>query len=90
MPMTKNTSYALGEHFDAYVEKKLSSGRYKNKSEVIREGLRRMEEDDVKLEALRTLLSQRERQIKAGKVVKSFSYESLMEKIDQKVLANNN
>lgn len=87
MTMTKNTSYALGEHFDQYVDKKVSSGRYKNKSEVVREGLRRMEEEDTKLEALRALLTQREQQVEEGQAVKGFSYEALMKKIDRRVVA---
>lgn len=36
----------LGEYFEKYIKTHLNSGRYKNASEVIREGLRKLEESD--------------------------------------------
>ena len=36
----------LGEHFENYIKNKIDSGRYKNASEVIREGLRNLEKSD--------------------------------------------
>jgi len=41
----------LGEHFENYIKAHLNSGRYKNASEVIREGLRNLEERDEILKA---------------------------------------
>ena len=38
------TSFALGEKFDRFVARLLRSGRYNSKSEVIREGLRLLED----------------------------------------------
>ena len=90
MAMTKNTSVALGDHFDDYISEKLNSGKYRSASEVIREGLRRLENDDLKLEALRTRLAIGEQQAKEGRVVKNFSYESLMSKIDGQIKAKKN
>ncbi len=38
----------LGEHFKKYIDRLIKSGRYKNASEVVREGLRNLEErEDV-------------------------------------------
>jgi putative addiction module antidote protein, CC2985 family len=37
--MRKNTSVALGDYFESFVENTISQGRYKNASEVIRAGL---------------------------------------------------
>jgi antitoxin ParD1/3/4 len=36
----KNTSVSLGSYFDEFVQARISEGRYKNVSEVIRAGLR--------------------------------------------------
>lgn len=50
--MPRNTSVTLGEHFDAFVGRKIAEGRYQSVSEAVRAGLRRLEEDEAKLEAL--------------------------------------
>lgn len=51
------TSYSIGKHFEDMIEDLLQSGRYATASEVMREGLRLVEEREerrkIKLEALR-------------------------------------
>jgi len=54
--MSKNTSFSLGEHFSAFVEEQIAQGRYSNASEVVRAGLRLLEEHEAKLAALRAAL----------------------------------
>ncbi len=49
----KNTSVSLGEYFDNFVSSQVSTGRYKNVSEVIRAGLRLLEDEESKMIALR-------------------------------------
>jgi antitoxin ParD1/3/4 len=51
--MSKNTSITLGNHFDDFVQSRISAGRYKNASEVIRAGLRLLEEEENKVAALK-------------------------------------
>lgn len=46
------TSVALGSHFEEFVKKQLESGRFNNVSEVVRAGLRLLE-DEEKLRELR-------------------------------------
>jgi antitoxin ParD1/3/4 len=46
-------SYAVGEHFDKFIREQVESGRYNNASEVVREGLRLVEEREAKLQALK-------------------------------------
>ncbi|WP_343747378.1 type II toxin-antitoxin system ParD family antitoxin [Fluviicola sp.] len=50
--MSKNTSITLGTYFDEFVQNVLKEGRYKNASEVIRAGLRLLEEKEEKKIAL--------------------------------------
>lgn len=54
----KNTSISLGDYFDQFVQKQISSGRYKNVSEVIRAGLRLLEIEENKIMALRNAIQQ--------------------------------
>lgn len=56
--MTKNTSVTLGQHFTTFVEEQISAGRYGNASEVIRAGLRLLEENEAKLTALRRAIEE--------------------------------
>jgi antitoxin ParD1/3/4 len=44
--MGRNTSVSLGNHFEDFVDDKISQGRFKNASEVIRAGLRLLEEEE--------------------------------------------
>ena len=54
--MPRNTSVTLGDHFDRFVAETLQQGRFQSVSEIVREGLRKLEADEIKLQALRTKL----------------------------------
>ena len=54
--MPRNTSVTLGEHFDDFVAEKIGEGRFQSVSEVVRAGLRKLEEDETRLQALRERL----------------------------------
>jgi antitoxin ParD1/3/4 len=55
------SSYTLGGHFDGFVKDMVDSGRYASASEVVRDGLRLLEEREqlrsAKLAALRSEIS---------------------------------
>lgn len=55
--MAKNTSISLGPHFEDFIESQLNSGRYNSTSEVIRAGLRLLENYEHKLKILREHLA---------------------------------
>ena len=52
----KNTSVSLGSYFDQFVSSQVNVGRYKNVSEVIRAGLRMLEDEESKILALRNAI----------------------------------
>ena len=51
--MGRNTSVSLGDYFEDFVDNRISEGRYKNASEVIRAGLRLLEEEENRVTALK-------------------------------------
>lgn len=51
--MGRNTSVSLGDYFETFVDERIAAGRFKNASEVIRAGLRLLEEEEGKILALR-------------------------------------
>lgn len=58
--MPRNTSVSLGDHFTGFIERKLEEGRYNSASEVIRAGLRLLEDNETRLERLRALIDEGE------------------------------
>ncbi len=56
--MNKNTSISLGEYFESFVRNSISNGRYKNASEVIRAGLRLLEEEESRVIALKKAIQE--------------------------------
>jgi len=59
--MSKNTSFSLGEHFVSFIEAQVNAGRYGSASDVVRAGLRLLEEDTARLEALQQALIEGEK-----------------------------
>jgi len=56
--MNKNTSISLGNYFDQLVQSCITEGRFKNVSEVIRAGLRLLEEEESKVIALKNAIQE--------------------------------
>ncbi len=54
----KNTSVSLSDHFSAFAERQVAEGRYGSTSEVIRAGLRLLEEREAKLNALQDAIDE--------------------------------
>lgn len=54
----RTTSVALGTYFENFIKTKISQGRYNNASEVIRAGLRLLEENEEQIVALKTAIDE--------------------------------
>ncbi|WAC11503.1 type II toxin-antitoxin system ParD family antitoxin [Dyadobacter pollutisoli] len=54
--MSKNTSISIGQHFDSFIQNQINTGRYASTSEVVRAGLRLLEQEEEKLKLLRQAL----------------------------------
>ena len=54
----KTTSVALGPHFEEFIQACIMSGRYNNASEVVRSGLRLLEDKEQKMAALRSAIEE--------------------------------
>lgn len=90
---TRNVN--LTEHFDRFIEAGITSGRFSNASEVVREGLRlleqREEEDKARLEWLRAAAKEGFDQLDRGDYVTLNSEEELdafMDRIHEEASAD--
>ena len=54
--MGRNTSISLGNHFESFIETTVSKGRFTNASEVVRAGLRLLEEEENRIMILRSAI----------------------------------
>jgi antitoxin ParD1/3/4 len=57
----KNTSFSLDEHYSAFIDDEVASGRYRSASDVVRAALRLLEDRETQLRALREALTEGER-----------------------------
>ena len=56
LAMARTVTVSLGPHYEAFIQASIEGGRYNNASEVVRAALRRLEEDEVRLAAIRAAL----------------------------------
>ena len=75
--MNRNTSISIGNYFDTFIKSRISSGRYKNASEVVRAGLRLLEEEESKMISLKGAIQEG---IKSG-IAYDFEPQSHLEKL---------
>jgi antitoxin ParD1/3/4 len=76
--MAKNTSITLGDHFETFISSQLESGRYGSASEIVRAGLRLLEDSESKLQTLRQMLIQGE---ESG--IANYNYKDFLAELDE-------
>jgi antitoxin ParD1/3/4 len=54
--MARNTSVSLGDHFARFIDTQVQTSRYGSASDVVRAGLRLLEEHETKVKALQDAL----------------------------------
>ncbi|MDA0967680.1 MAG: type II toxin-antitoxin system ParD family antitoxin [Proteobacteria bacterium] len=77
----KNVSFSLGEHDRSFIESQVLEGRFGNKTEVVRAGLRLLEDYENKQKALRALLEVGYDDIKNGRTTEYSKAEALFDDI---------
>jgi antitoxin ParD1/3/4 len=82
--MNRTVTASLGPHYEEFIQNSIRCGRYNNASEVIRAGLRRLEEDESRLAALRAALEEGE----ASPDVEDFDPDRFLQEMKAKYKAN--
>jgi antitoxin ParD1/3/4 len=70
--MPRNTSVSLGDHFTSFIDAQVQTGRYGSASDVVRAGLRLLQEHEAKVKALEAALIEGEESGEA----KEFDFEA--------------
>jgi|SwirhisoilCB2_FD_contig_31_1823909_length_710_multi_3_in_0_out_0_3 antitoxin ParD1/3/4 len=76
----------LGKHFEEFIRNQVESGRYANASEVVREALRWMEVDQIKLERLRAMLAEAEADFERGDFIEVTDVRAYIEGIRDRAI----
>ncbi len=65
MPNVKK-SYVVGSRYEEFISSQIESGRYNNASEVVRAGLRLLEDYETRVANLRVLIDEGDADIRSG------------------------
>lgn len=80
-------SYVVGDRFDAFISAEIESGRFNNASEVVRAGLRLLEDHETHLHDIRRLIDQGDADIEAGRILEVSSAQDLTDEIVKRGMA---
>ena len=76
--MARTVTVSLGPHYEEFIQASIAAGRYNNVSEVVRAALRRLEEDEARLAAIRAALIEGE---ESG-IVEDFDPQAFMNRLN--------
>ncbi len=83
LQMQKNTGVTLGKHFEEFIAQQIGSGRFLSASEVVRAGLRLLEEQEIKLETLQRALEEGE-----NSGYGEYSLEGIIQELDKEEIGS--
>ncbi len=66
--MSTNKSYSIGNHYEDVISNQVAQGRFNNGSEVVRAGLRMLEDYEARMNELRTHIDEGDLAIAKGQV----------------------
>lgn len=72
-------SIVVGERYEAFIDKQIAEGRFNNASEVVRAGLRLLEDHESRMEDIRAKIAEADADIAAGRYVTVETPEQLLE-----------
>jgi len=81
-------SYVVGERFEKFIARQVDIGRFNNASEVVRAGLRLLEDEETRLEELRRLIDEGDADLAAGRMIEIESADQLTDLIMGRVREN--
>lgn len=73
-----STSLTLTPHWETYIQSEIQSGRFTSASEVVRAGLRELEDKGRRLDALRAHLAEGADQAARGEFLPDFDIENVI------------
>jgi antitoxin ParD1/3/4 len=74
-------SYVVGERFEKFIARQVEAGRFNNASEVVRAGLRLLEDEEARLEEIRREIAVGDAELEAGLGITFESAEELADAI---------
>ena len=80
MATAKNT-YSVGEHYNSFIARQVKGGRFNNASEVVRAGLRMLEDYETRLRDVRALIDAADEQISSGEGIEFANAKDLTDEI---------
>lgn len=81
---TARKTFSLGERFDRFIESQLAEGRFDSASEVVRAGLRLLEDHEARMKALREDIQVGIADMEAGRVIEVDDPDALVDDIVQR------
>ena len=77
-------SYVVGDRYEEFIAAQIETGRYNNASEVVRAGLRMLEDYETRLGETRQLVDAADAEIDAGKGIEIASADELTDQVVQR------